>query len=127
MMRRKGSLSLLRTVSTLPEADRKLEGLSTAEVVVHPNGRAVYVSNRTHDTIAVLSCDPQTGDLSLIQNVPTEGKIPRNFSLIKPPDGWVVAHQDSNSAAVFKVNPEDGRLTFTGKKCLWVLQYAFGF
>lgn len=112
----KGTLSLLRTVSTLPEADRKLQNLSTAEVVAHPNGRVVYVSNRTHDTIAVFRCDPQTGDLTLIQNVPAEGKIPRNFSLDLTAKWMIVAHQDSNSAAVFRVNAEDGRLTFTGKK-----------
>ena len=35
---KRGKLSLLRTVSTLPKADRKLKGLSAAEVVEHPNG-----------------------------------------------------------------------------------------
>jgi len=111
-----GKLSLLRTVSTLPEEDHGVKGLSTAEVVAHPNGRVVYVSNRKHDTIAVFRCEAQTGELTLIQNVPTEGKIPRNFSLDLTGKWMVVGHQDTNSAAVFSVNPADGRLTFTGKK-----------
>ncbi len=112
----KGTLKLLDTVSTLPEADRALKGLSTAETVVHPNGRFVYVSNRTHDTIAVFGCDANTGKLTLLENVPAEGKIPRNISLDLTGKWMVVAHQDTNSAAVFSVNQETGRLSFTGKK-----------
>ncbi len=112
----KGALRLLGTVSTLPEADRNLKGLSTAEVVAHPNGRVVYVSNRTHDTIAVFQCNAQTGALTLIQNVATEGNTPRNFSLDLTGKWMVVGHQDTNSAAIFSVNSADGRLSFTGKK-----------
>lgn len=111
-----GGLTEIETVSTLPEADRGMKGLSTAETVVHPNGRAVYVSNRTHDTIAVFACDPATGKLTLLQNVPVEGKIPRNICL-DPTGKWLVAaHQDSATAALFKVDQDSGRLTFTGTK-----------
>jgi len=111
-----GALKEVETVSTLPAEDRGKTGLSTAETVVHPNGRFVYVSNRTHDTIAVFSCDAATGKLTLIQNAPAEGKIPRNFCL-DPSGKWViVAHQDSNTAALFKVDQDTGKLSFTGKK-----------
>lgn len=112
----KGALAEVETVSTLPEADRGKTGLSTAETVAHPNGRVVYVSNRTHDTIAVFSSDPATGRLKLVQNAPAEGRIPRNFSL-DPTGRWmIVAHQDSNTAALFKVDAETGKLEFTGRK-----------
>lgn len=112
----KGALTLIDTVSTLPEADRGKEGFSTAETVAHPNGKVVYVSNRTHDTIAVFTCDPATGRLTLIQNAPAEGQIPRNFNL-DPSGKWmIVAHQNSNTAALFKVDAETGKLSFTGKK-----------
>lgn len=112
----RGTLTEVATVSTLPEADRGKEGFSTAETVVHPNGKFVYVSNRTHDTIAVFTCDPETGKLTLIQNAPAEGQIPRNFNL-DPSGKWmIVAHQNSNTAALFKVDQETGKLTFTGKK-----------
>lgn len=112
----KGTLTEIDTTSTLPEADRGKEGFSTAETVVHPSGKFVYVSNRTHDTIAVFSCDQATGKLTLIQSAPAEGEIPRNFSL-DPSGKWmIVVHQNSNTAAVFSVDPESGKLTFTGKK-----------
>jgi len=112
----KGALTEIETVSTLPEADRGMKGLSTAESVAHPNGRVVYVSNRTHDTIAVFACDPATGKLTLLQNVPVEGKIPRNICL-DPTGKWLIAaHQDSATAALFKVDQDSGKLTFTGTK-----------
>lgn len=112
----KGSLTEIATVSTLPEADRGKEGFSTAETVVHPNGKFVYVSNRTHDTLAVFTCDPNTGRLTLVQNAPAEGEIPRNFCL-DPSGKWmIVGHQNSGTAAVLKVDQESGKLTFSGKK-----------
>lgn len=112
----KGTLTEVSTASTLPPEDQGKQGLSTAETAVHPGGKFVYVSNRTHDTIAVFSCDAETGKLTLIQNAPAEGRIPRNFR-IDPTGQWmIVAHQDSNSAAVFKIDPDTGKLTFTGTK-----------
>ncbi|MBE7494856.1 MAG: lactonase family protein [Verrucomicrobiaceae bacterium] len=111
-----GGMTEVQTVSTLPEADQGKPGFSTAETLAHPNGRNVYVSNRTHDTIAVFACDPATGRLTLIQNVPVEGQIPRNICL-DPTGKWLIAaHQNSGTAAVFKVDTESGRLTFTGRK-----------
>jgi 6-phosphogluconolactonase len=111
-----GKLTLKGTVSTLPKEDQDKKGFSTAEVVAHPNGKVVYVSNRTHDTIAVLSCDPATGELALIQNAPAEGQIPRNFNL-DPSGKWmIVAHQNSKSAAVLKVDEATGKLSSTGQK-----------
>jgi 6-phosphogluconolactonase len=112
----KGTLKEIETVSTLPPEDRGKTGLSTAETVVHPNGKFVYVSNRTHDTIAVFTCDAATGKLTLVQNAPAEGKIPRNFCL-DPSGKWmIIAHQDSNTAALLKVDQDSGKLTPTGKK-----------
>ena len=111
-----GALLLKETVSTLPEADREKKGFSTAEIVVHPNGKFVYVSNRTHDTLAIFACDADTGKLTLLENVPAEGQVPRNFAL-DPTGNWMlVAHQASDSVAVFKVDPQTGRLQFTGQK-----------
>jgi 6-phosphogluconolactonase len=112
----KGALTLVDTVSTVPTGDRGKAGLSTAETVVHPNGKFVYVSNRGHDTVAVLRCDEKTGRLALIANVKTEGRTPRNFALDLTGKWMIVGHQDGNTAALFKLDLESGIPAFTGNK-----------
>jgi 6-phosphogluconolactonase len=112
----KGALTLVDTVSTLPQEDRGMAGLSTAETLVHPSGKFVYVSNRGHDTIAVLRCDAVTGKLTLVANVKTEGRTPRNFALDLTGKWMIAGHQDGNSAAVFKVDTETGIPKFTGTR-----------
>lgn len=111
-----GGLTPIETVSTLPSDITDHTGLSTAETVVHPNGRFVYVSNRGHDTIAVFGFDAASGHLTRLANVPCEGRKPRNFAL-DPTGRWlIVAHQDSHSLALFAVDPATGGLRFTGTR-----------
>jgi 6-phosphogluconolactonase len=108
-----GTLTPMQTLSTLP-AD--FTGKSTtAEIVVHPNGRFVYGSNRGHDSIAIFAVSPATGTLTTLGHVSTQGRTPRNFVL--SPDGrWlIVANQDSDSLVVFSVDPDSGALTPTGQ------------
>jgi hypothetical protein len=57
-----------------------------------------------------------TGKLTLIQNAPAEGQIPRNFCLDPSGQWMIVAHQNSNTAALLKVDQISGKLSFTGKK-----------
>jgi 6-phosphogluconolactonase len=103
------SLTAGATVSTLPEAVKP--AYSTAEIVVHPNGKFVYGSNRGHDSIAVFS--NADGALTRIENTPSGGRTPRNFNLT--PDGkWLLsAHENSDDIKVFSVNQETGKLTPT--------------
>ena len=111
----KGALKEIETVSTLPAEDRSKTGFSTAETVAHPNGKFVYVSNRTHDTIAVFKCNPDNGKLQLLETVGAGGQVPRNFAL-DPSGRWMlVAHQDSHTVAVFSVDGETGKLKSTGQ------------
>jgi 6-phosphogluconolactonase len=57
-----------------------------ASIHVHPNGKFVYVANRTLDgrgenTIAVFSINQQTGEPNLIQSIATRGFEARTFTL----------------------------------------------
>jgi 6-phosphogluconolactonase len=89
---------------------------STAETRVHPNGKFVYVSCRTHDSIARFSFDEAKSKLTHLGNTPSGGQIPRNFNLT--PDGqWCfAAHQNSGNVVLFKVNADTGDLTPAGKE-----------
>lgn len=112
----KGALTALDTVSALPK-DVAFEGrFSTAETRVHPNGKFVYVSVRTHDSLARFSFDESTGKLTHLGNTTSGGKIPRNFNIT--PDGtWLFsAHQDSGNVVLFKINGTSGDLTPAGKE-----------
>ena len=110
----KGSFHELQTISTLPK-DFTGEN-TTAEVAVHPKGRYLYGSNRGHDSIAVYAIDPAKGMLTLIEDVPTLGKEPRNFALDPTGAYLFAANQNSNTVVIFRVNPSNGRLTPTGEK-----------
>ena len=106
-----GRLDRRGTVSTLPP-DFKGESY-TAEIAVHPNGRFVYASNRGHDSIAVFGA---TGDTLTRQAVvPAGGRRPRHFA-IAPSGRWLlVAHQDSGTIAVFRLDPATGALAPAGE------------
>jgi len=109
----KGELKKIDSASTVPEkANRK--GASTAEVVVHPNGKFVYGSNRGHDTIVAF----KIGDdkLEYIGNFGEGVKVPRNFNIDPTGRYLLVANQDGDSVVVFAIDTETGKLTPTGSK-----------
>ena len=109
----RGTLSPLDIRSTLPVG---WTGTNyPADIHVASNGRALYVSNRGHNSIAVFSVTG-AGALALEQTVSTEGDWPRNFTL-DPTGRWLlVANQRSNSVIVFECNPDRGGLTLTKQR-----------
>lgn len=109
-----GTLHRLQTVSTLPK-DFKGEN-DDAEIHIHPTGKFLYASNRGHDSITVFAIDPVKGTLTKIDNVPTEGKIPRSFE-IDPTGKYLFAeNQKSDNIVVFRIDQKTGKLTPTGQK-----------
>lgn len=105
-------LEEVQTIGTLSEG---FSGNSTtAEVFVHPNGKFLYGSNRGHDSIVVYAIDENSGRLSVVEHVSTQGKGPRYFTL--DPDGkfLIAANQETNNVVVFRVDSASGKLTPTG-------------
>lgn len=108
-----GALKEIETVSTLPPGT-DTKGLSTAEIFCHPNGKSLYVSNRTHDTIAVFSIAAD-GKVKLIENAPAGVKVPRGFALDSTGRWLVAGGQNDDKIVVHKIDPETGKLTLTGE------------
>ncbi|HEX4663186.1 MAG TPA: lactonase family protein [Terriglobales bacterium] len=109
----RGALQKLGSISTLPtDVSGPNDG---AEIHVHPSGRFLFVSNRGHDSIAVFSIDPGSGELTLVQDVSTQGKTPRNFEIDPTGAFLFVANQNSGNIVVFRINPQTGKLTATGQ------------
>ena len=108
----KGSLHELQTVSTLP---KDFGGYNNAaELQVHPTGKFLYASNRGHDSIAVFKIDADTGALTPVEYVSTQGKTPRHFAIDPTGSYLFAANQDSNNIVIFRIDPQTGRLTPTG-------------
>jgi 6-phosphogluconolactonase len=106
-----GAMNQLATVPTLPS---NFEGENTtAQVVVSPDGKFVYGSNRGHDSIACWSIGPD-GALTFVGCVSSGGTEPRNFN-IDPSGRWLLAaNQHSNTVVTFRRNPATGLIEQTG-------------
>lgn len=107
----KGTLEVIQTISTL---NAKVEGNSTAEVLMHPDGNFLYCSNRGHDSLAIFKVDQVSGKLSLIGHEPTLGHTPRNFGIDASGDYIIVCNQNSSNLVVFKINRQTGLLKLVG-------------
>lgn len=108
-----GKLIHVQTLSTLP-ADYT-GPKSCAEILVHPTGKFVYVSNRGHDSIAMFSTAAD-GKLTFLGAEPTQGKTPRNFR-IDPSGTWLVAaNQDGGTMVLFRIDKATGKLKATGEQ-----------
>jgi 6-phosphogluconolactonase len=109
-----GKLTEVQTISSLP-SDFHGED-NSAEIEVSPSGKFLYASNRGHDSIAVFAIEPGKGSLTLVENVSTQGKMPRNFKI--DPTGRLLfaANQNTNNIVLFKIDPQSGRLTPAGQQ-----------
>ena len=119
-----GILNEIQTISTMPEGDDQWNGC--AEITVSADGRYVYGSNRGHDSIVVYAVDAETGKLTLVQHISTEGGHPRHFSILPGGKHMIVANRDANNMTLFKVDQDSGKLTYTGYSvevskpvCVW--------
>jgi len=117
----------------------------TGTVRMHPNGSVVYVANRTlgaykegdrkilakgGDNIAVFSIDPHSGLPALLQNIDSEGTMPRTMAIDPSGEFLIVANQFEikafdgddlktvpQSLIVFRIAP-DGQLTRAARHAL---------
>ncbi|HEY3082947.1 MAG TPA: lactonase family protein [Chloroflexota bacterium] len=107
-----GTLQILHTVPTLP-AD--FTGSSScAEIVVHPNGKFVYGSNRGHDSLVIYAINQGSGRLSLVGWESTQGKVPRGFNIDPSGTLLLAGNQNSHTIVPFRIDQNTGKLTATG-------------
>lgn len=105
-----GELSPVQTLSSLPEgwAEAHTDPATfpnevyskpshASELLLSPDDRFVYASNRGHDSVAVFALDPSTQKLTPVQFEPTRGRIPWVFCLSA--DGRFVVVQNNHTRA----------------------------
>jgi 6-phosphogluconolactonase len=107
-----GNLKEIQVISTVP-AEAKAHN-TTAELVISPDGKFLYVGNRGHDSVSVFAIDRKTGILTLKENVPSGGRTPRNVR-IDPTGNWFfAANENGGNVTEFKIDRATGHLTPTG-------------
>merc|ERR1712150_162490 len=103
-----GALSRLRSYRFLDETTTgKNYG---AEIIIHPNGKYLYVSNRGTGLIISYLINGDSGDVQKQQTVHLQGTWPRHFNI--HPSGHVLlcADQFKDMIEVFTINERTGDL-----------------
>lgn len=109
------TLVQVQTIEVVPTAfPRKLN--TCGRLAISPDGRYVLVSNRGHDSIAVLKISMTAevgaaGRLTIVGHTHTGGMTPRHFKFDQTGRWVLAANQDSDTISMFAFDPEDGSLT----------------
>ena len=112
----KSTLQLIQSINTIPSAfPKKLN--TCGRICIHQSGRFVLVSNRGHQSIAILRVHqhgPLRGQLTTVGYFHTRGNTPRHFKFDNSGQYLIVANQDSDNISVFNFNQSSGEIKFTG-------------
>ncbi len=108
-----GSLAPIASVAALSDANFREN--HCADIQISPDGRFLYGSNRGHDSISTYAISKESGDVSLVENIPCGGKTPRNLAITPFGKHLFCANQDSDRIDIFERDQNDGRLIDTGK------------
>ncbi len=103
------SESLNESVNASTSIDTDLGG---AAIRVSADGKFIYTSMRSDNTIRLFAFDPIAESLSYIASYPTGGRTPRDFTIDATGKWLLVAHQDSDTISIFNVNSYNGTLSF---------------
>ena len=116
-----GKSEKLTTTPSLSDEVKSEETFnSAAEILIHPNGKFVWSSNRGNDSITCYKSDPSTGKLIVTEVEPIRGAWPRNIN-IDPTSNWILAAgAHSNTIAVHKIDQETGKLSFQTRSIISV-------
>lgn len=118
----------LQTVSALPPGFTGK--VWAADIHFRPDGRFLYVSERTSSTVSAFSVDAVDGKLTPLDSYPTVAQ-PRAFGIDPAGRVLIAAGQSSNSVQTFTIDAESGRLSpvaefGVGKNPTWVEVVALG-
>jgi 6-phosphogluconolactonase len=89
-----------------------------------PDGKFLYISERTANMLAAFSVDGASGKLTYLSSAPTE-RQPRGFAIDSKGKFLVATGEKSETISVYAIDPASGALKFlnkypTGKGANWV-------
>ncbi|WP_447006586.1 lactonase family protein [Saccharothrix isguenensis] len=97
-------------VSTLPAGAPTTPRNYPAGILVSPDGRNAYLSNRGHDSVAVFAVERGGAELRLVETTPVGGRFPRHITLDGSGRFLLAANQNSNNITTFAVHRSTGTL-----------------
>ena len=122
-----GLLAKVQSISTVPGNYTVKSEITCSELLIHPNGRLLFVVTREHDSIASFTIDQTTGRLTAADRVATE---PGVRPLCLDPSGRFMAAAGSGGTAgrmvTYEVNTTTGKMTprdayDAGNGPMWIL------
>jgi len=116
-----GTLKAFQTLLTLP--DDWTGDNSCAQIHISPSGEFLYASNRGHNSIAMYSVDPVSGELTSLGQQLTVG-TPRAFNIDPTGNYMLVSGLDNGDLATYKIE-SSGLLTHlatqpVGNEPMWI-------
>lgn len=108
----KATFSQIQTIKTIPEDFSDLN--KCGGIRASPDGKYVYGSKRGHNSIVVYAVEEGSGKLRHIENVPSGGSWPGEFTTDLTGNILLAANRYSNNVTSFKIDKAMGRLTATG-------------
>ena len=105
-----------QSISTLSE-NTEAAGMSASAIKIHSSGKFLYTANRGNDQnfISAFKINDTNGTLTIIQNIDSEGEIPRDFEISPSGKLMLVANQNSDNIVLFKIDQNSGTLSKTDK------------
>lgn len=107
--RHTGTLALQASDSALPEGFKSSEQLAAADLHLTPDGRFLYATERTSNTLTGYRVDQASGKLTRILNIPTETQ-PRGFN-IDPQGRFLLAVGQKAGLTSYAIDRDSGALT----------------
>ncbi|TEW65385.1 lactonase family protein [Mucilaginibacter phyllosphaerae] len=97
-------------ISLLPDGFKGATG--AADIHISPNGKFLYATNRGDaNDISLFAINQDNGELTFIERRPTGGKGPRNFVIDPTGKYLLIAHQNSDSIIVYRLDETTGKLS----------------
>jgi 6-phosphogluconolactonase len=101
-----------------------------ADIHLRPDGRFLYISERTGSTLGAFSVNGETGKLTYLASTPTETQ-PRGFAIAPNGRFLVAAGEKSDTISVYAIEQASGALALLqkypgGRSANWVEIVSFG-
>ncbi len=104
----KGQLKEKQSVNALPPG---VTGrIAAADLHITPDGKFLYSSDRTSNTLAAFNVNPVDGTLTLIEIIPTEA-MPRSFSIDSSGRFLFLVGMRSHRMSSYQIDAATGKLT----------------